>query len=97
MNFTYFQLTRLVKTLPTIDLENTEIYPRKTGVNFSYFRSTRVCGSLSMIVPEKPDSVEKREVNSSYVRSPGLSKSLSTHGSTKDRLSRERERNLSGS
>ena len=97
VNFTYFQLTRLVKTSPKIDLEKKEIYPRKTGVSFCYFRSKRVCRSLSMIVPERPDSFEKREVNFSYFRSTGLSRSLMTMDLEKTEIHSESEGNLTES
>ena len=55
MNFTHFASTRLVKTLPTINLEKKDIQSMKTGVDFSYFQSTELSESLSTINLENTD------------------------------------------
>ena len=54
-------------------------------MNFTHFASTRLSKSSRQGSRKKKDLVEKREVNFSYFRSPGLSRSLSTHGSGKGR------------
>ena len=73
-------------SLSTADLENKGIQSMKTGVNFSYFW-------ISGIVQITADCRSRKyrhwigdsEVNCTYFRSTGLSGSLSTHGSGKEK------------